>query len=237
VEPRSAAPRRRVLITGCGRSGTRYTVALLDKHGLDVRHEEIGRDGAVSWCMAVDSERTPWGPPRREYQFEHIFQQVRSPLKAIPSMLAMNERSWRYICEWIPCVLDEAPILRAAKYWYYWNLHAEKIAQWRYRIEDFRHVYPEFCDRLGIRANATALDSLATNINTRSYGRALHLYDEACLKLGVSPSRTIRALLSQRVSESKRAELTWSELEGLNAELALSIKIKAEQYGYVTGHG
>jgi hypothetical protein len=222
------------LITGCGRSGTRYTAALLSKHGLDVRHEEVGLDGVASWCMAVNSERTPWGPARHEYEFEHIFHQVRSPLKAIPSMLALKGRSWRYICAWTPCRLDEPPLLRAAKYWYYWNIHSEKIAQWRYRIEDFRRVYPEFCDRLGIPANPTVIDSLATDINTRSYGRALHLYDEACLKLGLSPSKTIRALLAKRETESKYAVLTWSALEGLDTDLALLIKTKAAQYGYAT---
>ena len=148
-------------------------------------------------------------------------------------MLALKERSWRYICEWTPCKLDEPPMLRAAKYWYYWNLHAEKIAHWRYRIEDFRHVYPEFCDRLGIRSNPTALDSVATDTNTRSYGWALHLFDEACLKVGLSPSRTIREFLSKPASASKPAELSWAALEGLDDELARLIKTKAEQYGYL----
>jgi hypothetical protein len=187
--------------------------------------------------MAVDSVSTPWGPARREYEFEHIFHQVRSPLKAIPSMQALKEPSWRYICQWTPCRLDEPPILRAAKYWYYWNLHAEKIAQWRYRIEDLRYVYYEFCHRLGIPANPTVLDSLATDINTRAYGRALHLYDEACLKVGVSPSGTMRALLSRRKTESQDARFTWSVLEALDAELARLVKTKAAQYGYPTEHG
>ena len=204
----------------------------MTKHGLDVRHEQIGRDGVASWCMAVDSERTPWGPARRECEFVQIYHQVRSPLKAIPSMTALKEQSWRYICEWIPCDIDEPPLLRSAKYWYYWNVHAEKIAHWRYRIEDFRNVYPEFCDRLGIVANQAVLDALATDINTRSFGWLLHLYDELCLKFRMYPNETARALLSKRDSKPKQDALTWDKLADLDAELARLIRSKAVEYGY-----
>jgi len=226
--------RRRILITGCGRSGTRYVVALLVKHGLDVRHEDVGRDGVASWCMAVDSRSTPWGPPRRDYDFEHTFHQVRAPLRAIPSMIGFKDRSWRYIAEWCPCPVDDPPLLRAAKYWYYWNLEAEKVSQWRYRIEDFRDVYPEFCARLGIVASQETLDALATDINTRSQGRLLHLYDELCLKIGLYPGERIRGWLSfeSREAKPKSEPLTWDRLRELDAGLCESIRAKAEEYGY-----
>jgi hypothetical protein len=227
--------RSKVLITGCGRSGTRYIVALLIKHGLDVRHEELGRDGVASWTMAVDSTRTPWGPGRRGRTFDNVFHQVRSPLKVIPSMAEFKDRSWRYICKWIPCEIDEPPLLRAAKYWYHWNVHAEKIAQWRYRVEDFKEVYPEFCARLGITADHALLEALATDINTRSHGRLLHLYDELCLKLGLYPVQAIRTLLSRAErKEAKPERLTWPVLENLDAPLTRLIQAKAQEYGYVT---
>ena len=40
------------LVTGCGRSGSHNLEALLLKSGLDVKHEFIGKDGAVSWPHA-----------------------------------------------------------------------------------------------------------------------------------------------------------------------------------------
>lgn len=222
----------KVLITGCGRSGTRYVVALLRMHGLDVRHEQLGRDGTASWCMAVDSARTPWGPARRECEFRLIFHQVRSPLPAIQSMTALKEESWRYIGEWIPCDLRDPPLLRSAKYWYYWNSHAERIAGWRYRIEDFRDIYPEFCDRLGISPDPVFLDILPRDINTRSHGWLLHVYDELCLRVGRCPSNTIRTWLSRQQPQAALAQLTWDELTELDAELSRSISAKALEYGY-----
>ena len=226
--------RKELLITGCGRSGTRYMVALLERHGLEIKHEEMGRNGIVSWCMAVDSAATPWGPPRRDYDFNNIFQQVRSPLKAIPSITKFKDISWQYIGQWIPCRPDEPVLLRAAKYWYYWNEHAENIAHWRYRIETFPEVYPEFCERLGLIADTTILESLDTDINTRARGRLLHLYDEFCLKLGLTPAESLREKLSRKKKAGyKDKSFSWHDLEQLDSELCDMIRTKAESYGYI----
>ena len=39
----------RLLVTGSERSGTHYMWAMLQRLGLDVHHEGVGKDGAVSW--------------------------------------------------------------------------------------------------------------------------------------------------------------------------------------------
>ena len=33
--------------------------------------------------------------------------------------------------------------------WYYWNLRAEALAEWTYRIEALRRVWHEWCRRVG----------------------------------------------------------------------------------------
>ena len=136
---------KRLLVTGCGRSGTKYTAELLQKLGLDVRHEEMGADGISTWCMAVDSEDSPWGGGRRNIRFDARLHQVRHPLRVIPSLTTFTAPSWDFIAQHIPCAADEPILIRAAKYWYYWNLEAEKIATWRYRIETLPNVFQEFC--------------------------------------------------------------------------------------------
>lgn len=140
--------RKRLLITGCGRSGTKYVTHLLRRLGLDVPHERMGADGIASWAMAVDADAVVWGVSPRDYDFEHVFHQVRDPREVIASATTFKPRSWDFICAHTPVPADDPVVLRAAKYWYYWNLEAEKIAGWRYRIDALADVFEEFCARL-----------------------------------------------------------------------------------------
>ena len=157
----------RCLITGCGRSGTKYIARLLSAAGLDIGYETMGKDGIASWLLAVDSTYRDYGPSRRHFQFHTILHQTRDPLAAISSVQTIQASSWRYICRHIPCSLDEPLLLRCAKYWRYWNLKAESAATWRYRIEDIEHVWDELCERLAIPADRAVLASMPRTINTR----------------------------------------------------------------------
>ena len=139
-----------LLITGCARSGTLYITKVLRLNGLAVRHEiHQGSDyGIVSWCMAVDSNKAAYGPPSNRYNFKHIFHQVRHPLKAIASQMTEGKRSWEFICKQVPHIPMDDPILvRSAKYWFYWNLHAESKAELTYQIERVAEVLPEMSKR------------------------------------------------------------------------------------------
>jgi hypothetical protein len=157
----------RCLITGCGRSGTKYIAHLLSAAGLDIGHETMGKDGIASWLMAVDSAYADRGPLRRHFRFRTILHQTRDPLASISSMQTMQLPSWRYICRHIPCSLEEPLLLRCAKYWRYWNLEAESIATWRYRVEDVACVWGELCERLEIAADRTVLSAVPQTTNTR----------------------------------------------------------------------
>jgi len=157
----------RVLITGCGRSGTKYIASVLSAAGLDVGHETMGRDGIASWLLAADSGYVPYGPVRRFLHFQTILHQTRAPLLVISSMQTSQKSSWEYICRNIPCSPDEPLLLRCAKYWRHWNLHAESVAMWRYRIEDIESVWGELCERVGIPPDLSPLVKTPRRINTR----------------------------------------------------------------------
>ena len=47
------------LLTGCGRSGTRYIALLANELGRRIGHEQPGKDGIASWVMAVEDDRAP----------------------------------------------------------------------------------------------------------------------------------------------------------------------------------
>lgn len=159
---------RYLLITGCSRSGTMYITKVLQQCGLKVCHESDGQDGIVSWLMAAPGTETPFGPGGSKYHFIHIFHQVRDPLKAIPSICTEPFEAWLYISQHVPEVKWDEPILiRAAKYYYYWNKMAEKKAEWTYRIEDIEKVFPEMEERLGVTLDKKALKSVPKDTHTR----------------------------------------------------------------------
>jgi hypothetical protein len=159
-----------LLITGCARSGTFYMSLLLQKSGFDIRHESLGNDGAVAWPMAVGSLSIRG--PIFQGQFKHVFHQVRHPLHQITSRSIQNsdlrDPRWIFVRLHTPQIKPTDSILvSCAKYWYYWNLKAEKIAEWRYHIEDIDQIIDEFESRSGLSINRKQLKSLSRDINTR----------------------------------------------------------------------
>jgi hypothetical protein len=162
--------KRFLLITGCGRSGTAYIQEFLSASGMGITHEKtMGDHGCVSWLMAADCDWAPWGPLSRKYAFDHIFHQVRAPIKVIQSLYNFPPlATWKWIATIIPEIqLSDPPLTKAAKYWYYWNLMAESKAEWTYRIEDIDTAYEEMSRRLGVPLTAKVLKTIPKNKNTR----------------------------------------------------------------------
>lgn len=155
-------------ITGCARSGTTYIVSVLQKCGYDVKHEAEGKKGVVSWGLAVDSKWTSCGPGTYYFKFNHIFHQVRDPVKTMSSCTTEPAWSWRFICKHIPEIkIDEPLIVRCAKYWYYWNLKAEQKSEWTYRVEDIENALEEMGRRLGVAFDKNVLQKVPKNVNSR----------------------------------------------------------------------
>ena len=78
-----------ILITGHPRSGTASAAAMFRQAGLDIRHEEVGKDGTSSWMMAVKAEKYPYGFDhyrRQDIRFKTIIHIVRQPIAAIASI-------------------------------------------------------------------------------------------------------------------------------------------------------
>lgn len=163
---------RFVLITGCGRSGTDFMSFLLKSCGLQIEHERDGIDGCVSWPMAVNNF-SPWGPLGEDVKFLHTFHQVRNPLHVITSWYIniqdLDCDEWVFIRAHIPEIKrEDSHLVHCSKYWYYWNLLAERLCEWRYRIEDIDELPKEFESRLGVHIDKDILNWIPRNINTRN---------------------------------------------------------------------
>ena len=213
---------RLVLITGCARSGTTYTAKLLQEGGLRVGHERVRRSGLCSWDLAVDPEEGRWHVRRGQYQFAHIFHQVRHPLKTISSVYSTEDgASWNYIRSQLPQILDtDSHLLKCAKYWYYWNLAAEKRAEWTYRLEDLADRFDEFQNRL------------KTNGRCFTWEQAIYLWDDLRVNRDA-----LKCVSKETNTKGKHPEFTWDDLEKeLDSELFFNIRALAVRYGYTLEH-
>ena len=180
--------RRRLLVTGCGRSGTAYAAVVWHAVGLDVRHEmpvpphgTMGKDGIASWYMAVDDPHPPYGPSARGYVFDLVIHQVRDPLHVIPSVaqfVLKNPGSRSYIERNAPAMRlgfrdafrrrRDRLLLQAMRYWFQWNLLAAAKAHETVQVERLVPSLPRLCARLGVALPSDTADGIATDINARS---------------------------------------------------------------------
>lgn len=143
-----------LLVTGTGRSGTHYTSELLKQLGYDVPHESVGKDGAASWKHIVSGTFVYIGKNREveidSTGFTRILHQVRHPLKVIASMQTFSDSTWQFMSEHIDLDPKSPVIPRAMNAWIQWNQLVEQKADWRFRIEDLKQNFPEFCEHAGI---------------------------------------------------------------------------------------
>lgn len=223
---------RRLLVTGCGRSGTKYISFVCRRLGLDIPHEKLGRDGIASWTMATPAAVRPYGPPTDVVRFRHVFHQVRHPLHVIASVESFEPASWAFIGMHIECGRDEPVVLRGARYWLHWNELAERMAEWRYRVEDIDTVLDEFCSRIGITCDAAVLSRVPRDINTRVNGRAFHRVEELFERMRLEMPSRLRTALERSNERPNHGSLDWNDLDALDAELAQRIRSKAAAYGY-----
>lgn len=125
-------------IIGCGRSGTNFSNQYFENLGLKIGHEKLKKNGISSWCLVPNTTERLWGPSWQDIKHfdKSVFHQVRHPLKVISSLQTITTKSWDFISKFIPIKKQDCLILKAMKYWYYWNLLAEKKAIYTYKVED-----------------------------------------------------------------------------------------------------
>jgi hypothetical protein len=170
---------------------------------LKIGREEIDEDGSVNGVPPFYLDKLA--------PFDLIFQQLRHPLAVIASMYTL--KAWKAAAEYFPLgdphpPTPEGKLIRNMRSWWFWHSAGEKIASWRYKVEDLlptNHtlgpIYQEWCDRLQITP-ITHIPSTA-----RFYKN------------------------SRRISPDYRV-VSWDDLEAVDQELYKKIRDKAFKYGY-----
>ena len=77
-----------ILGVGHPRTGTGYTSKILSKWGLNVLHENIGKDGIVSWFLAFETGPFLWQNQfSHRPAYDHLIYNVRNPRESLASIV------------------------------------------------------------------------------------------------------------------------------------------------------
>jgi len=146
---------RKIIITGCPRSGTKYISHVMQKCGLDIGHNKVwGKDGISSWLYAAIEA------PGNSI----VLCQVRNPVDTIGSLQTIGNDSWEFFDKHIRCGLDNNMALRGMRAWLRWNRLAMEKAIFTYRVEDIESQWDRICELIGIDHS---LPNIPTDTNTR----------------------------------------------------------------------
>lgn len=162
--------KKHIFVLGCGGSGTGYMTKFLSLSGLGVGHEELKRDGCVSWTMVVDYITVSKEDRVLKKNFDHIFHQAKDPIGVINCFYTINDLDdhvWVFIRRFVPEIdRNDTLLVQCVKDWIYWNLMAEGEAEWRYKVEDLSNIFDEYCERINYLLNRDLLFSLLRNTHS-----------------------------------------------------------------------
>jgi len=190
IESWGVLKHERILITGCGRSGTAYSASILSDLGLPTSHEGVFgllpvAHGEAEWPLSRPSESSWLAVP---FLGElppgvAVLHQVREPLAVIRSFARIRlfeDRGpyWEFLAQHLDGLESLSPLEGVLRYWDEWNRETEQAAAeaglpyLRYRLEDLDEAllgeilgFIGFdCDPERLRA---ALSARPKNVNTR----------------------------------------------------------------------
>jgi len=138
LRAKKAAKQKLILGLGHPRTGTGYTAKLLQSWGLDVNHEEMGKDGTVDWSLATG--KSLWQDvDLKGWNWQHIIYCVRDPKQSIPSIVYTEDvgnASEKFRNKKVP-IIGSNKIAKAIDSLYKWNKIILGIKpDLIYRIED-----------------------------------------------------------------------------------------------------
>lgn len=140
----------KIVIVGCGRSGTGYAAKTFTLNGKVVGHERLKRDGISDWYLTAKPtdryQRGLLGPTfpdvEKYYKDFKIIHQVRNPILCMNSLFTHNDTTWLYISSYTKGLhANERPLIKHMKHWVTWNLMAEELAEFTYQLEKFDETF------------------------------------------------------------------------------------------------
>lgn len=175
---------RRLLITGCGRSGTGYLATLLGELGIPCGHEalfgpQVHADAcAPTWPEDVTCEASWLAAPYLATLPADtlVLHQVREPVAVVRSFLRIRlfegKNVWKRFAEaHAPALAGGTPFERCVKYWLHWNRLCQTastsshVAYRRRRLEDVdAELLMELAAELGLPRTRAAVDAALARV-------------------------------------------------------------------------
>lgn len=221
---------RTILVVCAFRSGSKHMSNVLKRSHVKVGHEQVKEEGCVSGYFVTynspQGKRSPHdfqplhheGDIPNQYKFEHVWHMVRDPLKSIGSCRDVLSRP---VMEWAKFALGVEVNPRgadktiwAARYWLATNLAAEKIADWRFKVEDIPKVYAQ----MGAKICET-----------------WRAWPTECPDVSKTMGRSYRTMKRFRPAKEIYAEISYptiDEIKAVDKELGKHIAEKIKEYGY-----
>lgn len=171
--------RRTILVVGHPRTGTGYTAQLLQQCGLDIGHENDGKDGVSSWMMAVNDDNPWYSHPiakrRDNLVYQYCIHPVRNISTGAASIIRENARApksyefrRKHILEIMGIDLNEcaSELDCAVQSLILWTSIIEKLepSVW-FRIEEHPTPLLKFLEINSIVPNAFGIDIDTSPVN------------------------------------------------------------------------
>lgn len=142
---------KKLLITGCGRSGTKFIKTLLEKSKIDVDHEfTIKKNGLVTWGYFESKYKPKYMTRLDNTIFDKQYIQLRNPQEVSVSMhgaASSKNVVWPYIEDVIPIIKNTNDFRKkSVLYWIYWNLKLFENIKNVYSIENYKPAYYKICE-------------------------------------------------------------------------------------------
>lgn len=218
---------RRVVVTGCSRTGTQYTAELLSLAGLAACHELVydhHLDPIVPDLKIIDQE---WRLKQKQFVVSWlaapflsylpndvvVWHQLRHPLKSLRcwsggSMFSNGNHSCQFVHKMFPECGEGSDLERSIRYCILWNTMVEHSYQdrnyLRFRVEN---LTPEYLQRLLKESGVQHIDE--------------EQLAEAFSQIGTNKGSC------QHKDEN---EITWDEV--LECPDGVNLQIMADRYGY-----
>jgi hypothetical protein len=141
--------------------------------GLEVRHEDMGKDGTVSCFFAVDDYYYHGRHHDRlaVCEFDVRLYQTREPLATIGSLTEFHKTwFWHWQQKHTGISGDEEPLTRAARFYDAWSDLCEAAQNdLQYRIEDLDAAWPRISDLLGLSIEHPPIPVTEKNIGASDH--------------------------------------------------------------------
>lgn len=163
-----------ILVIASPRSGTTYASRFYRHQGLDLGHERLGTDGAVSWPYAVQADAYPsWmagphTPPSGRW--EAVIHQTRHPLNVIASLSTIGNEAWQWMRQHTG-PLDGDDLTRRCALYLAWVGICDRASEDRYQVERMANDWPRIAEMTGAPTHVLSdrARALSTTTNHRNH--------------------------------------------------------------------